>query len=70
MTEHLPDCMMPDGAEPCIGYRERRAEIERLRAALEGMLMEWDKLTRYGSPMAKAANERVAAAHRALENKP
>ena len=70
MTEHLPDCMMPDGAEPCIGYRELRAEIERLRAALEGMLMEWDKLTRYGSPMAKAANERVAAARRALEPKP
>jgi len=34
MTEHLPDCMMPDGAEPCIGYRELRAEIKRLREQL------------------------------------
>ena len=41
----------------------------RLRAALEGLLMEWDKLTRYGSPMAKAANERVTAARAALLGK-
>lgn len=33
--------------------------------ALEGMLAEWDKFTRYGSPMAKAANERVNYARRA-----
>jgi len=31
--------------------------------------MEWDKLTRYGSPMAKAANERVTAARAALLGK-
>jgi len=31
---HLPDCMMPDGAEPCIGYTELRVENERLQAAL------------------------------------
>ena len=30
----LPDCMMPDGAEPCIGYCELRDEVERLRAEL------------------------------------
>jgi hypothetical protein len=56
---------------------EARAEIARLtrerdgmRAALEGLLSEWDKLTRYGSPMAKAANERVAFARAALSPSP
>lgn len=24
----LPDCMMPDGAEPCLGYRQMREAIE------------------------------------------
>jgi chromosome segregation ATPase len=37
-----------------------------LEAALRGMLDEWERLSRYGSPMAKAANERVNAARRAL----
>jgi hypothetical protein len=45
-------------------------ETERLAAqlatALEGLLMEWDKLTRYGSPIAKAANERVTFARAVL----
>jgi hypothetical protein len=40
----------------------------KLREALEGMVLEWDRLTRYGSPMAKAANVRVAAARKALED--
>ncbi len=31
----LPDCMMPDGAEPCIAYQELEAERDRLREALE-----------------------------------
>lgn len=34
--------------------------------ARRGMLREWDKLTRYGSPIAKAANERVAFARAAI----
>lgn len=42
------------------------AAAPALIAALEGMLQEWDQLTRYGSPLAKAGNERVAAARRAL----
>jgi hypothetical protein len=29
MTPHLPDCMMPDGAEPCKGFRELLAEADR-----------------------------------------
>ena len=32
----LPDCMMPDGAQPCIAFSNLEAEIERLRAQLEG----------------------------------
>ena len=35
-------------------------------AALKGLLLEWEKLTGYGSPLAKAANERVNAAVRAV----
>lgn len=34
------------------------------REAIIGLLMEWDKLTKYGSPIAKAANERVSAARK------
>jgi hypothetical protein len=29
MTPHLPDCMMPDGAEPCKGFQELLAEADR-----------------------------------------
>lgn len=35
----LPDCMMPDGADPCFGYRQHADTIARLRervAELEG----------------------------------
>jgi hypothetical protein len=49
------------------------ATIERLRAsnkklveALEGMVLEWEKLARYGSPIAKAGNERANAARAAI----
>lgn len=31
---YLPDCMMPDGAEPCLGYRDLLAERDALRATL------------------------------------
>lgn len=27
----LPDCMMPDGADPCLGYRQQADTIARLR---------------------------------------
>ena len=27
----LPDCMMPDGAEPCGAYRALQAELARVR---------------------------------------
>ena len=33
----LPDCMMPDGAEPCKSWTELRAGNERLLAALSSI---------------------------------
>lgn len=42
------------------------ANVKELREALVGLLDEFDRLMRYGSPMAKAANPRVAAARVAL----
>jgi hypothetical protein len=30
----LPDCMMPDGADPCRSFQWLQAENERLRAEL------------------------------------
>lgn len=41
-------------------------ERGKLIDALQGSLAEWDKFTRYGSPMAKAANERIAHARDVL----
>ena len=31
----LPDCMMPDGAEPCIAFQRLKAERDELLAALK-----------------------------------
>jgi hypothetical protein len=45
-----------------------RAERDALLAALRGMIEEWERLSRYGSPMAKAANPRVNAARAAIAN--
>jgi predicted nuclease with TOPRIM domain len=44
------------------------AERVGLRMALQGMVDEWDKLTRYGSPLAKVANERVSFARSLLKS--
>lgn len=46
---------------------ERDADIARLQGALSGLLQEWEKLTRYGSPLAKQANPRVATAKEVLK---
>jgi len=43
-----------------------RVEKAGLVAALQGMIIEWDKLSRYGSPMAKAANDLVNNARAAI----
>jgi hypothetical protein len=39
---------------------------DKAREALKGMLHEWDKFTRYGSPIAKASNENVNRARDVL----
>ena len=33
----LPDCMMPDGADPCRGYQELRERAERAEAELAAL---------------------------------
>ena len=43
--------------------RERNA----LREALQRMIAEFEKMTRYGSPLARAANENLTFARKALE---
>lgn len=42
-----------------------QARVKELDAALGAMLQEFEKLARYGSPLAKHANEAVAAARAA-----
>lgn len=42
------------------------ATIERLTVALRQLLAEFDKFSRYGSPIAGSANEACAAAKQAL----
>lgn len=44
--EHLPDCMMPDGADPCKGYTELQAVVVALRK-------ERDKLEKCAKVIAK-----------------
>ena len=56
--------------EAAVEIERLHADNKRLRTALQGMIAEWDKLSRYGSPIAKAANEQVRAARAALEEKP
>ena len=46
-----------------------KALVERnmaLEAALEGMVNEFEKMTKYGSPLALAANENLQRAKRLL----
>jgi hypothetical protein len=62
-SEHYKECVKADYAEK-IALRSRQAE---LLGALKGMLAEWEKFTRYGSPLAKASNENVARAQAAIK---
>lgn len=38
----LPDCMMPDGGDPCEGFTQLRAEIERLREEVAMWKERWE----------------------------
>ena len=42
------------------------AENERLLGGLQHMIVEFEKMTRYGSPLAKAANENLNCARALL----
>jgi hypothetical protein len=44
MTPHLPDCMMPDGAEPCKGFRELLAEADRHIKTIAGLRHENERV--------------------------
>lgn len=44
----------------------REALFREMAEALEGMKLEWDRLTQYGSPMAKSANPRIQSMTDAL----
>ena len=58
----LPDCMMPDGAEPCIAFQRLKAERDELLAALKsttGTLAyvhgeEWETVKRARAAIALA----------------
>jgi predicted component of type VI protein secretion system len=44
-------------------------ELAEAVEVVKGLLTEWDRLTQYGSPMAKAANPRVSAARAFIQKK-
>jgi hypothetical protein len=60
----------PDGDISVLArqFLRAREEIDAMRAALQRMVAEWDKMTRYGSPLAKAANENLKFARATLAN--
>lgn len=71
--ELLPDCMMPDGADPCIGYqqlyerfKQSRARIEQLEAGLNEIAKGEGEFSRF--PLIHATNtiESMKAIARAL----
>ena len=49
MSETLPDCMMPDGADPCVAYQELRADRDRLESIAKAQTelaerrLEWNQ---------------------------
>jgi alkylation response protein AidB-like acyl-CoA dehydrogenase len=47
MTQILPDCMMPDGADPCAGYQALAARLAEAEARIESMRNDdWGSLRR------------------------
>ena len=49
----LPECMMPDGADPCAGYHaaiDRIDELEAENEALKAQLIEWVNVAKDGLP--------------------
>ena len=40
MTMTLPDCMMPDGAVPCLGFKETHAALAEARAEIDSLKIQ------------------------------
>jgi hypothetical protein len=58
----LPDCMMPDGAEPCAGYRALAARLDSQGEAIAHQREELQRLRRRGMQAAAAQLREPAAA--------
>jgi len=39
----LPDCMLPDGADPCAGYQQLYAQVESLRSRLASLEEQYER---------------------------
>jgi chromosome segregation ATPase len=50
----LPDCMLPDGADPCLGYQELQAKVEHLQCILANERL---RITHFGRVMDMANAE-------------
>ena len=48
-----------------IEWAELRERVDVARGGLSAMIIEWEKMTRYGSPLATRANEQLALARAA-----
>jgi chromosome segregation ATPase len=57
LAETLPDCMMPDGADPCIGYQQTYAAL----SALEKERDNWKKATEVAIASEKANRAKLEA---------
>ena len=42
-AEQLPDCMMPDGVAPCVGYQELRKKWLADQVLFSCLKEDWDK---------------------------
>lgn len=56
MCMRLPDCMMPDGADPCCGYQDMKFERDHTLAAVRQI---------FGAKSAAAIDELVVTAREA-----
>ena len=53
--EPLPDCMMPDGADPCAGYHRMQIEVARLQGIIQAQRAErYDQAERAARYYARA----------------
>jgi len=49
LSKCMPECMMPDGAEPCEGYKTALKRIAELEAAAKKTLSEQDEADEHHS---------------------